>query len=41
MAALAGVVLAAQIPGEHGEFRRDSHHAADNDHGRWPDAFVH
>jgi len=37
---LACVVLAAQFPGERGEFRRYSHHAADNHYGRWLDAFV-
>ena len=36
----ACVVLAAQITGERGEFRRYSHHAADNHDGRWLDAFV-
>jgi len=40
VAALASVALATKIPGERGEFRRDRHHAADDDYGRRPDAFV-
>jgi hypothetical protein len=40
MAALASVVLAAQLTGERGGFRRDRHHTADNHHGGWLDAFV-
>jgi hypothetical protein len=39
--ALASVALASKVTSERGEFRRDSHHAADNDYGRWPDTFVH
>ena len=34
------MVPAAKRPSEPGEFRRDSYHATDNHHGRWPDAFF-